>query len=173
MITNKEVLIEAQQDIDKLELAISAIVLNHANWIVSNVKVEGREVAKVELKPLDISPYCKDVFKKCSKTLMMSATILDSETFCKSVGLACDDVKFIRVGSDFPLQSRPIYPLDIAYPNYENLQNEEVKTAIAKTVDAIMTRHKQHKGIIHTTSYEQLNFIKENVSETNRRRLLV
>ena len=35
------------------------------------------------------------------------------------------------------------------------------------------TRHKNHKGLIHTTSYEQLNFIKENISQTNKRRLLV
>jgi ATP-dependent DNA helicase DinG len=34
------------------------------------------------------------------------------------------------------------------------------------------TKHKEHKGIIHTTSYEQLNFIRENVSKDNRRRLL-
>jgi Rad3-related DNA helicase len=36
-----------------------------------------------------------------------------------------------------------------------------------------MTLHRNHKGIIHTTSYEQLNFIKENISEINKRRVLV
>ena len=36
-----------------------------------------------------------------------------------------------------------------------------------------MTLHKNDKGIIHTTSYEQLNFIKENISQTNARRLVV
>ena len=36
-----------------------------------------------------------------------------------------------------------------------------------------MTLHKNHKGLIHTTSYEQLNFIKENISQANKRRLLV
>ena len=40
-------------------------------------------------------------------------------------------------------------------------------------IDDIMTLHKNHKGLIHTTSYEQLNFIKENISEINKRRLLV
>ena len=41
---------------------------------------------------------------------MMSATILDSKTFCASLGLAHDEVKFIRIESDFPLQNRPVYP---------------------------------------------------------------
>ena len=81
-------------------------------------------------------------------------------------------MKFIRVESDFPLQNRPIYPLNIAYLNYNNLQKQEVKTKIAMAIDNMMTLHKNYKGIIHTTSYEQLNFIKENISEINKRRLL-
>jgi ATP-dependent DNA helicase DinG len=35
-----------------------------------------------------------------------------------------------------------------------------------------MTAHKDQKGIIHTTSYEQLNFIKQNISKFNQHRLL-
>jgi ATP-dependent DNA helicase DinG len=103
---------------------------------------------------------------------MMSATILDVKTYCKSIGLSYNDVKVIRVGSDFPLNKRPIQPRNVAYLNYNELQKNEVKTAIASGIDRIMTFHKQHKGIIHTTSYEQLNFIRENISKENRRRLL-
>jgi Rad3-related DNA helicase len=39
-------------------------------------------------------------------------------------------------------------------------------------VDEIMTFHGNFKGIIHCTSYDQLNFIRENISEENRQRLL-
>ncbi|MGB8936329.1 MAG: helicase C-terminal domain-containing protein, partial [Candidatus Nitrosopolaris sp.] len=104
---------------------------------------------------------------------MMSATILDSKAFCRSLGLAHDEVKFIRVESDFPLQNRPIYPLNIARLNFNSLQLQEIKTKIAMAIDNLMTLHKNHKGLIHTTSYEQLNFIKENISQANKRRLLV
>jgi ATP-dependent DNA helicase DinG len=103
----------------------------------------------------------------------MSTTILNHKAFCRSVGLNADEVKFIQVQSDFPLEHRPIIPLDIAYLNYNNLQSNEVRSIIAKTVDDIMSFHLKDKGIIHTTSYEQLNFIKENVSQPNARRLLV
>lgn len=48
-----------------------------------------------------------------------------------------------------------------------------MKLAISNAIDKIMTHHRDYKGIIHTTSYEQLNFIRENVSEGNRRRLLI
>jgi ATP-dependent DNA helicase DinG len=122
---------------------------------------------------IDKSQHCKNVFEKCSKTLIMSATILNHKAFCRSVGLSPDEVKFIQVQSDFPVEKRSIYPLNIAYLNYNNLQSAEVKSSIARAVDNIMSMHRNDKGIIHTTSYEQLNFIKENMSEANARRLLV
>jgi ATP-dependent DNA helicase DinG len=171
-----ELAVDALRDTERLTRTINNILANQKNWIVSEIKKENYEVVKVELKPLDISPYCKSVFEKCSKTLIMSATILNHNAFCRSVGLSGgeeDKVKFIQIPSDFPLEHRPIYPLNIAYLNYNNLQSNEVKLAIAKTVDNIMTLHKNDKGIIHTTSYDQLNFIKENISQTNARRLLV
>ena len=72
------------------------------------------EVMTVELKPLDISPYCKSIFGKCSKTLLMGATILKPKAFCRSIDLSPDEVKFIQVQSDFPVEHRPIVPLNIA-----------------------------------------------------------
>jgi ATP-dependent DNA helicase DinG len=63
-------------------------------------------------------------------------------------------------------------PLNTAYLNSNNLKQQEVQIKIARAIDKLMTLHKNHKGIIHTTSYKQLNFIKENISQTNKRRLL-
>ncbi|MGA9153005.1 MAG: hypothetical protein WBZ36_20700, partial [Candidatus Nitrosopolaris sp.] len=141
---NKELLVDAQQDIEKLDTTIESISSNTSNWIVSEIKMEGdNDIINVELKPLDVSPYCKDVFTKCGKTLMMSATILDVKTFCKSIGLSYNDVKVIRVGSDFSLKRRPIQVRNVAYLNYNELQKNEVKSAIASGIDRIMTFHKQ------------------------------
>ena len=92
---------------------------------------------------------------------MMSATILDSKTFCKSLGLSYDEVKFIQVGSDFPLQNRTIYTMNTAYLNFNNLKLQEIKTKISGAVDDLMTLHRNHKGIIHTTSYKQLILTKK------------
>jgi ATP-dependent DNA helicase DinG len=159
---SEELAVEVIRDTERLIGTINSILSNPKNWIVSEIKKENYEVIMVELKPLDTSQYWKDVFEKCTKTLMMSATILDSKTFCESLGLADNEVKFIQVGSDFPLQNRSIYPMNIAYLNFNNLKLQEVKAKISRAIDNLMTLHRNHKGIIHTTSYEQLNFIKEN-----------
>jgi ATP-dependent DNA helicase DinG len=103
---------------------------------------------------------------------MMSATILDKDAFCTSIGLAPEEVKFIQVPSDFPLQNRPIYPLNTAYLNSNSLQQQEIQVKIATAIDNLMILHRNDKGIIHTTSYKQLDFIKENISHTNKCRLL-
>ena len=99
----EELAVELIRDRERLTRAIENILSNSKNWIVSEIKKEGYEVTGVELKPLDTSEYCKNVFERCNKTLMMSATILDSKAFCRSIGLAHDEVNFIRVESDFPL----------------------------------------------------------------------
>ena len=168
-----ELAVDAIKDTERLTRTINSILANPKNWIVSEIKKDNYKIEKVELKPLDISPYCKTVFEKGSKTLIMSATILNNKAFCKSIGLAPDDVKFIQVESDFPIEHRAIYPLNIAYLNYSNLQSIDIMSKISTTVDNLMSIHKNDKGIIHTTSYEQLNFIKENLSKENTRRLLI
>lgn len=170
-----EVAADAIRDTERLTRTINNIISDPENWIVSNIINENYEVVKVEFKPLDISKYCKAVFDKCSKTIIMSATILNYKTFCRNIGISPDndEVKFIHVPSDFPVENRPIYPMNVAYLNYNNLQLQETKSAITNAVDNLMTIHSKHKGIIHTTSYEQLNFIKGNISENNARRLIV
>ena len=155
-----ELAIDAIRDTERLTRTINNILSNQRNWIVSEIKKENYEAVRVELKPLDVSRYCKALFEKCAKTLIMSATILDHKVFCRNIGLNPDKVKFIRIPSNFPLEHRPIIPLNVVYLNYTNLQSKEVKLAIAKAVDNLMTLHNNHKGIIHTTSYEQLPFYK-------------
>jgi Rad3-related DNA helicase len=48
-IRSEELLVEAMQDIEKLDSTIDSISLDPSNWIVSEINREGREVASVEL----------------------------------------------------------------------------------------------------------------------------
>lgn len=169
----EELAVDAIKDTERLTRTINSILSNPKNWIISYIKKDNYKVEKVELKPLDISSYCKAIFEKGAKVLIMSATILNKKAFCKSIGLDPEDVTFISVTSDFPIENRTIYPLNIAYLNYSNLQSIDIKSKISKAVDNIMSLYKNDKGIIHTTSYDQLVFIKENISKDNARRLLI
>ena len=132
-----------------------------------------RKIYKVTFKPIDVAPYCTALLNHCHTTFIMSATILDIDTFCKNIGLDRNQTKFIEVGSDFPLENRPIYALNTAYLNYNSLQIPEIQRSLANAVDKIMDLHSNDKGIIHTTSYKQVEFLRHLISIKNRRRLLV
>ena len=172
---DKELLIDIVQDIDKLTRTINNILSNPNNWIVSEVHKDNYDVTRVDLKPLDPSKYIKTVMEKCPKTLIMSATILNDKTFERNLGLSSEEnsTKFIQIPSDFPVENRPIFPLSVEYLNFSNLQQMDVKSKISRAIDNIMHIHSNDKGIIHTSSYEQLNFIKDNLSKTNSRRLIL
>lgn len=172
---DKELLIDIVQDIDKLTRTINNILSNPNNWIVSEVHKENYDVIRVEFKPLDPSKYIKAIVEKCPKTLIMSATILNKKTFERILGLNSEDnsTQFIQIQSDFPIENRPIFPLSVEYLNFSNLQQTNVKSKISRAIDNIMHIHSNDKGIIHTSSYEQLNFIKDNLSKTNSRRLIL
>jgi ATP-dependent DNA helicase DinG len=184
-IETSEIKIDAKQYLQRLEDTIDAITEDPKNWIVSEIIYDdedydsnkinvnrNRKVTKVTFKPINVAPYCKKLFEQCATTLIMSATILDFDTFCRNVGLDHSQVKFIEVGSDFPVENRPIYQLNTAYLNYNSLQIESVQRSIAEAIDKIMDLHSTDKGIIHTTSYTQVRFIERLVSRENRRRLI-
>ena len=60
----------------------------------------------------------------------------------------------------------------MAYLNSDNLQLQEVQIKISRAIDYLITLHRNDKGIIHTTSYKQLDFIKENISQANKCRIV-
>lgn len=172
-MTSEEIRIEALDYLQRIMDVIKDIGANPANWIISKIDIENNKLTNIEFKPLDISSYCKRLFDVCKRTLIMSATILNIDSFCRNVGLDLNSVKFISVQSDFPIRNRPIYQMNTAYLNYETLQLESVQREISDVVDNLMSLHHNDKGIIHCTSYAQVRFIEKFISRQNGRRLIL
>jgi ATP-dependent DNA helicase DinG len=147
--------------------------INKDNWLVTHITKNeiDNKLSKIKLEPLVVSSYFTDIFDKGSISLLMSATILSKENLCKAVGLKNEDVKFIRVeNSDFPIKNRPIYLMNVAWLNARTMS--ESLPNIVKVLDNLLSVHKNDKGIIHTTSYSQVQFIKNNLSKENLSRLI-
>ena len=118
------------------------------------------------MKPLNVSPFCKNAFEKCTKTLTMSAIILDMNAFC--LGLAPKEIKFIQVTSDFPLQNRPIYPLNVAYLNSDSLNLQEVQIKIARAIDNLITLRRRNNSyhILLRTRFYQTKYFRRKQTQT-------
>ena len=155
-----------------LDFVLTDMKTNKNNWLVTNIERKSKDlIRKITLTPLDISYYFKEILEVSNYGLFMSATILNKEYLCKLTGLSQDKIKFIRVKhSDFPKENRPIYLMNIAWLNSRNILDN--LPIIAKTVNNIMSIHKNEKGIIHTTSYLQLEYIKNNLNKENLQRLI-
>jgi Rad3-related DNA helicase len=165
-------LIDALEREATLTAVIDDIKANRENWIVSGMQRDtANQLARVTLMPLEVSAYFDSILDKGSVSLFMSATILSKDYLCKTTGLEPDKVKFIRIEkSDFPAENRPIYLKNTAWLNAKTMAGSMPE--IAKEVNLILSRHRDHKGIIHTTSYSQLQFIKDNIGKENAGRLI-
>ena len=165
-------LIDTRERETSLAAAIDDMKAKKDNWIVSNRQYDAsNQLQKVALVPLDISGYFDPILDKGTVTLFMSATILSKDNLCKTAGLEPDKVRFIRIEeSDFPVKNRLIHMKNTAWLNAKTMGESMPK--IVNAVDEIMSKHKDEKGIIHTTSYSQLQFIKDNISKENIDRLI-
>jgi ATP-dependent DNA helicase DinG len=165
-------LIDALAKEKNVAAVIEDMKCNRNNWIVTNVeKNSSNQLRRVVLTPLNVSNYFNDILSMGAVTLFMSATILSKNYLCKVIGLKPDQVQFIRVEqSEFPVKNRPIYLMNVAWLNAKTIGQS--LPSIANAVNNIMSIHKNEKGIIHTTSYSQLQFIKDNISRENKARLI-
>jgi Rad3-related DNA helicase len=101
----------------------------------------------------------------------MSATVASKERLCGMLGIKEREASFIQISeSTFPAENRPIYALNTAKLNRASMDAALIR--ITQVIDEIMTRHMLERGVIHTTSYLQTNYIMEHVSESNSKRLV-
>src|SRR5690606_38310769 len=170
-------LYEAKRLLDRLKEAADDIEYNPLNWIVSSLETDGdgggssnSRISRVTLKPTSVRSAANRFFGMGRFRLLMSATILSRDDFCDIMGLDPSGVKWIEAGSDFPVESRPIYALNMCQLNAKNQQI--MLPRFVSKIDEIMTLFARHKGIIHVTSYAQLRAIREGLSQPKRRRLL-
>lgn len=88
-----------------------------------------------------------------TKILLMSGTIYNKEAFCSNLGINPAEAHFIRIGSSFPKQNRPIYlkpeyQVNTSFANW----NDNFAEMIDK-IKKIMAIFHDAKGLIHAPSY--------------------
>lgn len=160
--------------LSKLESALKR--LNHvtslleqdpSNWVV-DIKTDFKKVISVKISPIETGPYVKPIFDYGhSKVLLTSATLLNKEVMASMIGVPSEEIAFIRIeDSPFKKENRPIHMLDIGEMNYRTMDSMLPK--VVKSIDGILEKEEGKRGIIHTTSYKQLEYIQKNSCHKNR-----
>lgn len=141
----------------RCENVLNEIISDPDNIVVQkNTKPDGSIV--LVFRPIDVAPYAKEkLFNHCEKVVMMSATIVNYKAFIQSLGLSEDECVFIDIPSTFPIENRPIVRAYIGTINFKNIN--ELMPIMIDRIKQILNHHKDHKGIIHVSSYKMANDI--------------
>jgi Rad3-related DNA helicase len=135
-------------------------------WVYSYIEATDTAGAKIEFKPIDVGSYAKSIiFDKFEFVLLMSATVISKENFCKMLGLDPKEVGYIKLASPFPIENRPVNYFPVGGMNAKNI--DETLPTLAKAVEAILDFHKGEKGIIHAHNYRIAQYLYDNI-DTDR-----
>lgn len=141
-------------------------------WAVDR-KYEDGEIAAAVFTPITIAPYTDSLlFEYADTVILMSATILDTDTFLRTHGLMGreDDVYFINVDNSFPVSNRPVYYYDGLTINHDNWSANFPK--ICQLTDNLCREyHPDEPGIIHAVSFKNEEMLVDVVSDETRERL--
>ena len=119
-------------------------------WVVDQPAGAG---GAVTIRPMNPERFLRHtVWDRGRRFALFSATILDGDAFCASVGLDPDRVALVDVPHTFPVEHRPLYDVTRGEMTYEN--REETLPALARTLVRLMQRHPQEKGLVHCHSYD-------------------
>lgn len=140
-------------------------VYNPSNWVMNIAyPQEGnrRGARKFEFKPIDLGPYSQKVLLKSgARLLMMSATVVDHDVFCESIGLKSEDVAYLRIGSPFSVKNRPIHYIPAGAMSKDNI--DKTLPVMVEAIKMILEKHPGEKGIIHAVNYKIAKYLKENI----------
>ncbi|MAG27640.1 hypothetical protein CMI47_19070 [Candidatus Pacearchaeota archaeon] len=144
-------------------------VYDKDNWVMDSISSYGRSMRKFVFKAIDVSSFANEyLFRLGDRVLMMSATILDHKTFCKSLGLNESDVSFISIPSPFPVENRPVISYPIGSMSAKNIDMSLPK--MTQAVREILKEHKNSKGVIHCHTFKIAKYLKSHIRS---KRLLI
>lgn len=139
------------------------------DWVIEQTRsADGQSVT---YKPVRVSAFADEyLFSHAGRVLLMSATILDAETYLAALGIDPDEAEVITVASSFPARNRPLRVRPSARLTRAHLDNDLPRLAAALT--EIMEEHPTEKGIVHAHSYRIADYLLRNLPLAQRARLV-
>lgn len=118
-----------------------------------------KNIAKLSGMPLYAGLFSQCILKAGDNILLASATILNHEIFCKSIGIDPKDTEFIQLESDFPREKRPIKKRYAGSMSYKN--KAATLPVMLDKITEILNEHKDQKGLIHSHTFDNTKLIYE------------
>jgi Rad3-related DNA helicase len=178
VLTNLVVSLESKDTLTTAELTM----MEEANDLLTKLTIFLTKVDKSEyvvdyenkdayvsvtFRPVFVGNYIvENLLPVGRKVLMLSATILDKNMFCKSVGLSPDEVEFIQMDSYFPAKNRPVIRKYVG-----SMSHKDIEDSLPRAVEAlreVLAKFPDRRGIEQTHSERIANYIKYNMADESR-----
>jgi len=138
-------------------------------WVVEHRFEGGRGV--VQFKPVGVAPFAEELlFGHAERALLLSATVLNADTFLRGLGVAPEVAAVVRVDSTFPPARRPLQLRPVARLTRHHLEKD--LPLLTAEVAEIMRDHEGEKGVIHTHTYRLSNAILRSLPADLRARVV-
>ncbi|WP_058739258.1 helicase C-terminal domain-containing protein [Methanobrevibacter millerae] len=126
----------------------------------------GKKYPKFQFKPVTVKKMIHDcLFNYGDVTIFMSSSIFDYENFAYDLDINRNEVYSLRVPNIFDITNNPVK----IYNDF-NMDNEHIENGIMddtlSVIEDILKKHKNEKGVIHTSNSEQVNFLKNNIDDS-------
>lgn len=167
-------------DIDRLILKLGVFRMHigkeGSEWVVDYKTETGRDnksMRSVSLKPVFATGLVDDIiFKFGKRIVLLSATILDVDVMCKSLGVRREEVAAYRMKNRFPKENRPIFIKPAAKMVGGKDKMQEWLPKLVKAVEEIILQYPNKRGIIHTHNFAILDAIANTKNNAVSRRIL-
>jgi ATP-dependent DNA helicase DinG len=151
-----------KQEYTKLTNLFNSLGLLSESFYDSDYIIERVEYG-IRFIPLKVDVLSKHLFSHAEKVVIMSATIIDPDAYCKSLGIK--DYEYLHIGTDFDPEKSPISIMAKQKLNFNNLKS--MLPTLVKQIEGILEHHGDEKGIIHTHTQYLTDYIRDNV-KSNR-----
>jgi ATP-dependent DNA helicase DinG len=152
-----------EQHIYRIKHSLELITENPDDWVYWQERDKNSKLVSI-CRPLTAAPFTQMLFDSATVKVYMSAYPGSKEVFCRSLGIEEKDVAWCSLNSTFPIENRPIVLGLVGSMSMRNI--EESLPAFFRTLDKLMMKHGNEKGIIHTNSYKLGNLVLEHYRGT-------
>jgi len=147
-----------KQEYSKLTNLFNSLGLLSESFYDSDYIIERVEYG-IRFIPLKVDVLSKHLFAHAEKVVIMSATIIDPDAYCKSLGIK--DYEYLHIGTDFDPEKSPISIMAKQKLNFNNLKS--MLPTLMKQIKGILEHHGKDKGIIHTHTQYLTDYIRDNI----------
>lgn len=140
-----------------------------ATWVVE--RTHDTDGGALVFRPVEVASLAEPLlFAHGERVLLLSASILDADTYLASLGIDPQAAEVIRVPSDFAPERRPVVVRPRARLARRHLEADLPRLVAA--VGELMEAHAEEKGVIHAHSYRIAEALQRGLPAPLRARLV-